>query len=678
MTSASEACWSSRGGIAIRDDDQTVGFNVRGKLFSTRRSTLCKFEGHYLADLVMSKGPDVPNFDVEGRYKLDFDPILFRRVLNALRTLDNTPGFPMPPICLPPDLEVPFSRLVNRLGLTRLFCSSPSVGLPGGCTSPVRAAVPDPQSHPATTNLLESAGALIGSWAGSTLSAMASVSHLSVAQSRSVAAGVASAADPSWLVAQVPWTGLNERGSPARSRTDGEITSGSGQNTSNVVANARAAAGVDQRQPPAQEQSAAPTAGNRSMSTEQSSLVAEISDISEPNGGNVNELLAESAAELEWSGVVRHNLVSVCLENTRNVSIADSRSQATSAAVRTTLGFGSGVRRWKIAVNICSDWSYVGFVSAHWSGLTIPVGRGPCSWGVASNGVAYAARREVDRLRPFTVGSLISFRADFAKRAVDVNIDGDLFPDVFCNVPASIFPAVSNCRSAAAYSLELDGGDVHASIEEVAKPHVCAFERSLADCASNSDLSLSERLGSSATIQVSVARDRAGTPPFSGGRGPRFEWSKMMAHQCVTVDPSNPSVASVADTRSLACAAAVRASSALEPDKNEWHVVVDCCSNWSYVGFVAAEWQGLSCPIGRAPLSWGLASNGTAYACEREVARLNAFKAGNTVKFHCDTQQRAVRVAIDDGEYHLIFCGLPPILYPAASNCRSAARYTLV
>merc|ERR1712107_401315 len=89
-------------------------------------------------------------------------------------------------------------------------------------------------------------------------------------------------------------------------------------------------------------------------------------------------------------------------ENPLVMNIADTRSLATAAAVRTTRGFRSGSHTWKIQVDICSDWSYVGLVGENWTAVNQPIGRSQLSWGIASNGAVYACRSEVGQAAPYS------------------------------------------------------------------------------------------------------------------------------------------------------------------------------------------------------------------------------------------------------------------------------------
>jgi len=139
-----------------------------------------------------------------------------------------------------------------------------------------------------------------------------------------------------------------------------------------------------------------------------------------------------------------------------DVFIADTRALGCAGAVRGTRGFRSGWHSWQVIVEVCSDWSYVGLVAEPWTAFTNPVGRAAHSWGIASSGVAWSRREELGQLREFGEGSRLVFSVDMDARTATVAIDGDEFYDVFKDLPEIVFPAVSNCRSPARYTLIYD------------------------------------------------------------------------------------------------------------------------------------------------------------------------------------------------------------------------------
>jgi len=163
-----------------------------------------------------------------------------------------------------------------------------------------------------------------------------------------------------------------------------------------------------------------------------------------------------------WSTKVTHPAATADPEKPMTVSIADTRSLASAAAVRTTRGFRSGTHSWKIHVDVCSDWSYVGLVGENWTAVNQPIGRSALSWGVASNGAVYACRSEVGQAAPYSFKSCLVFTVTLSEESptVSVVIDGKEFRNLFENsaLPEVVYPAVSNCRSFARYAFEMGGG----------------------------------------------------------------------------------------------------------------------------------------------------------------------------------------------------------------------------
>jgi len=144
------------------------------------------------------------------------------------------------------------------------------------------------------------------------------------------------------------------------------------------------------------------------------------------------------------------------------VSIGDTRAQACSAAVRAKRGYQIGVHYWAVQVHSMSDWSYIGFVSEEWDSLRVPVGRAAHSWGVASSGSVFSAGKEVSRLpQGYGEGSVVGILLRLAgagKRTASFIIDGRRCDNLFTCLPRTVFPAVSNMRSPAKYSLMCAAG----------------------------------------------------------------------------------------------------------------------------------------------------------------------------------------------------------------------------
>ena len=153
-----------------------------------------------------------------------------------------------------------------------------------------------------------------------------------------------------------------------------------------------------------------------------------------------------------WSKRVAHRLAEIDHEK---VFINDSRALAAEAAVRASCGFQAGRHAWEVTVSLCSDWSYVGFVAEDWTSLTAPIGRAPSSWGVASNGTVFACGEQITVLKEYGTNSCLQFLVDMDGWAT-VDIDGQEF-QLLRQLPAMVFPAVSNCRSPAGYNISFLG-----------------------------------------------------------------------------------------------------------------------------------------------------------------------------------------------------------------------------
>lgn len=163
-----------------------------------------------------------------------------------------------------------------------------------------------------------------------------------------------------------------------------------------------------------------------------------------------------------WSNRNAHPAAIVSPEAGNVVSIGDTRSQASAAAVRATRGFQQGEHYWEVKVLSVSDYSYVGFVSAEWSHFHAPVGRAPHSWGFASNGNLYDGRHDGEASLPVgygngsTIGWLLQLGTEPLHRTASVFVDGRLFENLFAKLPETLYPAVSNMRAAARYSICCD------------------------------------------------------------------------------------------------------------------------------------------------------------------------------------------------------------------------------
>lgn len=385
-----------------RGDEEVVTLNVGGEIFSTLRSTLCQFEDSYLANLFSGRWESSIERDSEGRRFLDFDPACFRILLGFLRDKRlETAGHPAPPLVVPPEKEEQFSNLAEYLDMSRHLRSATAEELEP----------PRPQPQPTLgQELLGSASAFFSALSSATATAAAATS---AAASRHGVDTIAPGPD----------------GRPSLLNRGGLSLFGGSADT---------------------------TAGHKQSASSSSQGYPQMLPVHKP------PLLSkeEPPKKAGWSKKTVHRSCIVDSQDTGTVSISDTRKLASAAAVRSTRGYQAGKHYWQIDVQQISDWSYVGFVAEHWSSVSLPVGRAPQSWGVASNGVVYKNREELAKLTRYSSGSYVGFLIDLddPKRTAAVVIDGNCYQNVFTDLPAIVYPAVSNCRSAAKYTLTCDIG----------------------------------------------------------------------------------------------------------------------------------------------------------------------------------------------------------------------------
>jgi len=397
--------------VTSEADDEVLTLNVGGSVFATRRSTICLYDGSYLAMLFSGRWESSIERDAEGRFFLDFDPASFRLVLNFLRSRRvECAGSPAPPPDVPPEREEHFRNLVEYLGLTAQLKEAAEAVEAAGRTEALRPA-PSPVLG---SGLLGSASAILNVLRGG----------------GSTQSPGRPAALPAPLAA-APASG--NRSAPAPPRPAAPPVSCDA---------APAAAAPLPTSPP----------GNGAAASSSDSASASVS----VGQNSPEESEAAPARVPGWSKRYAHKLASVDEDDAQLVAIQDTRSLAAAAAVRGTRGFRTGRHSWQVEVQLCSDWSYVGLVGEAWTSLSNPIGRATHSWSIASNGAAYANREEVKRLRQYGSGSIIRFAVDMdtSDRPLTIVIDGHVFSDVFRGLPALLYPAASNCRSVARYAID--------------------------------------------------------------------------------------------------------------------------------------------------------------------------------------------------------------------------------
>lgn len=427
-------------------DDEVLTLNVGGHLFSTRRSTLCAYEGSYLANLFSGRWETSIERDGEGRYFLDFDPLSFRLVLNFLRSkrLEHK-DIPVPPPVVAPERDEHFHNLVEYLGLGAQLQESIAAAKAREGDSRGTAAS---STNPLSSSFLLSAGAFIDALRAGAPAAEAAAAA-SAAATAAAPVPLASPATAPTVSSPAPMQSVNLRGPTNRAVV---VTEGV-ESASSLVGLMR---GRDAAQGRPVQASGQPSSISSSAETTQRAAAVGSNDVIASGvtaEGSVEEQ-PSCARRPGWSRKVAHRLTEVDEKDGCIVNIRDTRALAAAAAVRATRGFRSGTHSWKVTVDSCSDWSYVGFVGETWASTAHPVGRASCSWGVASGGAAFQCRENLGELQEYSAGSHITFVIKMDERLASVVIDGTKYHDIFDSLPDVVYPAVSNCRSAARYSLQ--------------------------------------------------------------------------------------------------------------------------------------------------------------------------------------------------------------------------------
>ena len=102
-----------------------IRLNVGGEIIMTTRASLVRIPTSILAVLFNGRWEQKINNDINGNLFLDFNPVLFRHLLERLRTWSNdkTPIF-YPPRSSSPSNFRSFEKMLKRLGLSSIQQSS--------------------------------------------------------------------------------------------------------------------------------------------------------------------------------------------------------------------------------------------------------------------------------------------------------------------------------------------------------------------------------------------------------------------------------------------------------------------------------------------------------------------------------------------------------------------------
>lgn len=425
--------------MTARADDEVLVLNVGGQLFSTQRSTLCLYEGSYLANLFSGRWEAGIERDAGGNYFLDFDPASFRLVLNFLRSkrLECT-NAPIPPPVVPPDKEDHFRNLVEYLGLSHhLRDAAEAAKVRGSRSQPPSSS----SSGGLSSGILQTASSFFNIFGGS--SELAGSNSSAPAASPRVMSGIPGAGAAAAVAAGIA-TGSTSSGPRSASSFAPNVSSAQPLGGTFVGGSSSSLSSTQ----------AAPSYTNAASSAPHPSTWPVLPQQSTGNASGSHAGLSSRedtplVKSPGWSKKVAHQRCEIDEDDPRHVYIADTRSLASAASVRSTRGFRAGRQWWEITVDLCSDWSYVGMVAEGWNGTSYCVGRSSNSWGIASNGAAFACREQVKQLEAFCDGSCIGFVVDLDARTAAVVINGTRYENVFTELPSLVFPAVSNCRSPA-------------------------------------------------------------------------------------------------------------------------------------------------------------------------------------------------------------------------------------
>jgi hypothetical protein len=106
----------------IKNTD-VIRLNVGGEIMMTTRQTLTRIPKSILAIIFNGRWEHKLHKDKKGYIFLDFNPIIFRHLLDQLQLFDTT-TFSLPS---DPSLILPFKKMVRKLGLNHLLSSEKNI-----------------------------------------------------------------------------------------------------------------------------------------------------------------------------------------------------------------------------------------------------------------------------------------------------------------------------------------------------------------------------------------------------------------------------------------------------------------------------------------------------------------------------------------------------------------------
>ena len=104
------------------DMSDVIDLNIGGELLSTTRSSLTRIPKSVLSIIFNGHWEDKLSVDENENIFLDFNPIIFRHLLDQLQLFDNQLFLPSNP-----SLALPFKKMVRKLGLTDLLSNEKNI-----------------------------------------------------------------------------------------------------------------------------------------------------------------------------------------------------------------------------------------------------------------------------------------------------------------------------------------------------------------------------------------------------------------------------------------------------------------------------------------------------------------------------------------------------------------------